>query len=160
MLSSEDVLTRPREMLGGSAVVLDDVGHYEGIAAAEYLINNGLQVSYVTRHPGFAPLMDYCFRSEPAYARMHRTGRFRVFTRATLLRVDADTATVFDPLQDKTSEVLPATTVVLVGFNQPNIELRDELGEFAGSIHVVGDALSPRFIEAAIAEGYRAGLAI
>ena len=81
-------------------------------------------------------------------------------TRATLSRIEADTAHIFDPAQDKAPVVVPATTVVLVGFNQPNNELREELDTFAGSVHVIGDCLSPRFIEAAISEGYHAGLAI
>lgn len=160
VMSAEDVLSVPRDKLGDSAVVLDDVGHYEGIAAAEYLVDHGLDVTYVTRHAAFAPLMDHCFRAEPAYARMHRTGRFRVHTRATLSRIDADSATIFDPAQDQAPVVVPASTVVLVGFNEPNVELRDELGEFAGAVHLIGDALSPRFIEAAIAGGYTAGLAV
>lgn len=161
VISSEDALSLPREKLGVSAVVLDDVGHYEGIAAAEHLINQGLQVRYVTRHAAFAPLMDACFRAEPAYARMRRTQRFHVHTRATLSHIDAESVHIFDPTQDKLPTVVPATTVVLVGYNQPNDELIRELGDFrSDDLHVIGDALSPRFIEAAISEGYRAGLAI
>lgn len=160
VLSSEDVLSRSRDALGDSAVVLDDVGHYEGIAVTEYLINAGLQVAYVTRHAGFAPLMDAAFRSEPAYARLHRSGRFHVHPRSTLTRIDAGTVTLFDAAQDREPLVLPATTVVLVGFNEPNLELRDALDGFAGPIHVIGDACSPRFIEHAIGTGYAAGMAI
>ena len=160
VLSAEDVLSLPREKLGDSAVVLDDVGHYEGIAAAEYLVNLGLQVNYVTRHSAFAPLMDHCFRAEPAYARMHRSGRFVVHTRATLAAVDSASATIFDPAADKDPLRVPASTLVLVGFNQPNDALRDELADYAGALHVIGDALSPRFIESAISGGYHAGLAI
>ncbi|WP_029888474.1 FAD-dependent oxidoreductase [Polycyclovorans algicola] len=160
VLSSEDVLSLPREQLGDSAVVLDDVGHYEGIAVAEYLIQRGLHVSYVTRHAAFAPLMDACFRAGPAYARLHRTGRFTAYTRATLARVEARSATLFDPAQDAAPQTVPADTLVLVGFNQPNSELRDALGDDVAAVHSIGDALSPRFIEAAIAEGYHTGLAL
>lgn len=160
VMSSEDLLALPRDKLGRSAVVLDDVGHYEGIAVAEYLIDRGLSVHYVTRHAAFAPLMDASFRAEPAYARMHRSGRFEVHTRGLLAEIGDGRATIFDPLLDAAPEVVPADHVVLVGFNAPNVELRDELGDCTASLQLIGDALSPRFIEAAIAGGYAAGLAL
>ncbi len=157
--SSDEALTLARDQLGSSAVVLDDVGHYEGIAVAESMIEQGLSVSYVTRLPAFAPLMDNCFRAEPAYARLHKTGRFKVFTRSTLASVDAHTADVFDPAQDHAPVTVAADTLILVGYNDPNVGIRDALAADGIALHLVGDALSPRFIEAAIASGFHAGMA-
>src|ERR1044071_8522661 len=42
VMSSHDLLVAPKDRdFGPSAVVYDDVGHYEGVAAAEFLIARG-----------------------------------------------------------------------------------------------------------------------
>src|SRR3546814_15658119 len=46
--SSVDMLTQSPQKLKKSAVIFDDVGHFEAIAVAEYLIEKGLSVTFVT----------------------------------------------------------------------------------------------------------------
>jgi hypothetical protein len=41
VMSGADLLTSPQRELGKAALVFDDVGHYEAIAAAEYLLSKG-----------------------------------------------------------------------------------------------------------------------
>src|SRR3546814_1179609 len=45
VLSAVELLASPQRDLGKTAVVFDDVGHYEAIAATEYLISKGLDRS-------------------------------------------------------------------------------------------------------------------
>src|SRR3546814_14038068 len=52
----------PQRDLGKTAVVFDDVGHYEAIAATEYLISKGLDVTFVTRFEVVAPQLDFVTR--------------------------------------------------------------------------------------------------
>ena len=60
-------------------------------------------------------------------------------------------------LYSSSSLMIPAETVVMVSHNSPNQSLRDELKDFAGQIHVVGDSSSPLFLMNAIHGGYNAG---
>ena len=39
-------------------------------------------------------------------------------------------------------------------------ELEDELADFAGEVHVIGDALTPRTAEEAVLEGLKVGVAL
>lgn len=160
VLSSIDVLATPASRLGSRAVVVDDVGHYEAVAAAEYLITQGLHVTFVTRHYSFAPLMVYTLRASAAYQRLHKTGKLDVRVRATLDQIDDKTVTLFDEVQDATPEVLPADTVVLVGYNQSLNEMKPILEAKGIEVKCIGDALSPRYIEGAIRDGYMISLGI
>jgi len=160
VISSVELLSRPPERLGETAVVLDDVGHYEAVAAAEYLVDAGVAVTFVTRFSAFAPMMDNMFRSTPPYERMTLTGRFHVRTRAKLDRIDRDSVTLFDPTVDAAPETVPADTVVLVGYALSDTSLSAALVGSAKQVITIGDALSPRYIEHAIGEGYAAGASI
>ena len=157
VMSSIDLLSMPQFKLGKSAVVHDDEGHYEGIAACEYLIEAGVNVVYVTRHNSFAPLMDASNRSFEAYGRLHKSGRLKIITRAMLDRIEKDNVVVFDPSFDAAPESIPADIVVLVGSNASRNDLIAKMRETGRSVIGIGDALSPRFVEHAIGEGHRAG---
>jgi len=50
-------------------VVFDDVGHYEAIGCCEHLLERGLDVTYVTRHPIFAPEIEKTGRAQAALRR-------------------------------------------------------------------------------------------
>ena len=58
--------------ISGRAVVVDDHGHYEGIAAAEQLVEDGAEVTFVTRHSTFAPRVDAMLETAPALGRLCR----------------------------------------------------------------------------------------
>jgi 2,4-dienoyl-CoA reductase-like NADH-dependent reductase (Old Yellow Enzyme family)/thioredoxin reductase len=158
VMSSRDLLTMAREKIGATAVVHDDVGHYEAIAAAEYLIEAGATVTYVTRFTSFAPLMEPTARSNEAYERLTRTGRFKIRTRAMLDQIDQTSVILFDPTIDHEPQTIPADIVVLVGYNASETELATALTQRGKRPISIGDALSPRYIEHAIREGYSAAL--
>lgn len=155
VISSIDLLSVPDRPLGRTALVLDDVGHYEGIAVAEYLVEKGVEVTFATPHKEFASLMDPALRAQPALERLSR-GRFRLITRALLCEVFERDAELHHVHGGPTCKV-PAELVVFISHNRPEDSLREALREFPGEVFVVGDANSPRFLQAAIQEGFLAG---
>jgi len=159
VLSSHDVLADKSVGVDARAVVSDDIGHYEGIAVAEALLNRGAEVVFVTRFHALAPQMDFALSAQPAKIRLHRTRRFRVVPNAAVGRIARDTA-VLRTVHGHLEEEVPADLVVLVSANHRNCELYDELRGRHPDIRVIGDALSPRFIEAAISGGNLAGRAV
>jgi pyruvate/2-oxoglutarate dehydrogenase complex dihydrolipoamide dehydrogenase (E3) component len=141
-----------------SAVVFDDVGHYEAIAVAEQLLNAGMHVTFVTRLPRIAPLL------EPA--RMEGTVKRRLMPRdfdfvvdAGLLAIEPDKVVV-GSLYGGRPRSVPADLVVMVGANLPARELADQLGGRVPQVELVGDALGPRFLQLAMADGFKAGAAV
>ncbi|QGZ93762.1 oxidoreductase [Terricaulis silvestris] len=160
VLSSHDVFQRPRDTLGKSAVVLDDVGHYEAIAVAEHLITQGLKVTFVTRHSSFAPHIEAMVRSDPALGRL-RQGDFTLHVRARLVSIGADACEV-GYIDGEQVWREPADTVVLVTYNEPQTDLYRALGgglrqKPAYALHLIGDAQAPRDLLIAIREGHLAG---
>jgi 2,4-dienoyl-CoA reductase-like NADH-dependent reductase (Old Yellow Enzyme family)/thioredoxin reductase len=162
VLSSGDLLLGPPRQPGRTAVVIDDVGHYEGLAAAEYLQAQGVAVAYVTRHISLAPRVETALMVEPALQRM-KDGHFSVHLRSRALSIGPEGVVVcpiYLPSTTNTTQTLPADTIVLVTHNRPNRELFDALGGRGIDVSVVGDANSPRLLQTAIREGHLAGARI
>ena len=155
VLSSIDLLSSPGMVFGKKAVVFDDVGHYEAIGVAEYLMEKGLAVTFITSRREFAPLMEPALRSNPALERLSK-GDFNLITRAQLCKVNEKNVEV-KYLYGGDSLFIPADIVIPVFHNKPEASLKNRLLDFSGDIYVVGDAKSPRFLKAAIHDGYRAG---
>src|SRR3546814_16482546 len=80
VLSAVELLASPQRDLGKTAVVFDDVGHYEAIAATEYLISKGLDVTFLTRFAVVAPQLDFVTRVDPAFRRFAASGRLPFLT--------------------------------------------------------------------------------
>jgi pyruvate/2-oxoglutarate dehydrogenase complex dihydrolipoamide dehydrogenase (E3) component len=161
--SSHELFGLGRDALGSTALVLDDLGHYEAIGAAEYLINLGMAVTYVTPLNSFAPQMEFPQRSGAALARLRR-GAFSLYTRARLTRVAREFCEIAY-LDGGATSSIPADTVVLVSANQSNTELHSDLlalppEQQVPKIQVVGDALAPRDLLVAIREGHMAARSI
>ncbi|MCW1383613.1 FAD-dependent oxidoreductase [Novosphingobium sp. KCTC 2891] len=161
VISAFDLFMQPPANLGKTAVVIDDVGHYEGLAATEYLLEQGLAVTYVTRLRMFAQLAQAPLMVEPFLSRMrgkpfdylirHRAVEFtenEVLVSPTHFTDDADVRR------------LPADTVVFVSANAPNRDLHVALQGRNTDLRIVGDAHSPRFLQTAIREGHMAGASI
>lgn len=159
VISSVELFLYPPTDLGKTAVVIDDVGHYEGLAAAEHLISKGLSVTYVTRLRGFAERIQGALMNEPFLQRMAgKPFHYRIRTRAIAIEPGA---VIVGPTHltedDVDTERLDADTVVLITANRPNRDIYTALSERNSDIRVVGDANSPRFLETAIREGHLAG---
>jgi len=151
--SANDILATSAPK-GTHALVIDDVGHYEGLAAAEHLADSGLDVTLVTRLPTLAPQMRSALMVDPALERLARYPfRYHVATR--VLAVDRQQARM-QPINGGDIETLPADLVVFVSLNRPRDELAADLIERGLPHQLVGDANTPRFLVRAIAEGHAA----
>lgn len=158
LVSSWEVIGRDAP-LGDTAVVVDDHGHYEAIAATEHLVELGARVTFVTRHGSFAPRVDATLETGPALGRLQPTGRFSLATRHVLSRVRGNRAQIRS-LDGGADRDLPADIVVFVSANRPVDELADVARETEADVFVVGDALAPRDLRSATDSGNQAALVI
>jgi 2,4-dienoyl-CoA reductase-like NADH-dependent reductase (Old Yellow Enzyme family) len=158
--TSHEIFDVPLSTLGKTAVVYDDVGHYEAIGVAEYLVKQGLHVTFITRHPQLAPKMVATSRVEPALVRLQDGGNFDFVPRARIVEIGKNNVQHV-PLQGVQLRTVAADTVVFVTNNQSLIDVHDSLRDSAKSrpftLKLIGDALSPRDIQAAITDGHMAG---
>jgi len=162
VISSNDLLIGAQPDLGRSAVVIDDGGHYEGLAAAEYLVERDIEVNFVTRHISVAPRVEWALMVEPALTRLSR-GKFTPYTRSRILSIGLHTATmapIYLRGSNISTQTLPADTVVLVTPNRSNRELYDSLIGKVPDVRIVGDASSARYLPNAVRDGYMAGAAV
>ena len=160
VLSSVDLLTPGlNHTIGKSALVIDDVGHYEAIGVAEYLMEAGASVTFVSTKAGFGTKVETALQTEPALERLMKNGKFTLFTRHRLAEVQAQEC-IIAPTHDGAGRRVSAETVVFVTANRPNRDLQDALAGQTPVLHVIGDANSPRFLDAAIREGNFAGRSI
>jgi 2,4-dienoyl-CoA reductase-like NADH-dependent reductase (Old Yellow Enzyme family) len=159
VLTPLDLAMAPQQDVGRTALVFDDVGHYDAIGCCEALIKQGADVTYVTRHLMFAPAVEVTGRTQAALRRMHEMGRLRIVTQSALVSIGKSSAEI-RPLFGRTIETVPADTVVLVGYRQSQNEIWEALRGRVDQLHLVGDALSSRDIQPAIREGHLAGRAI
>jgi 2,4-dienoyl-CoA reductase-like NADH-dependent reductase (Old Yellow Enzyme family) len=150
-----------RELLAGevapaaTALVLDDLGHYEAVGAAEHLLAAGSRVVFASRFERLMPLLDTTLQTEPTLARLQSTGRFRFRGRQELVAVGGGRARLRS-LDGGGDEEVPAEVVVLVAGSLPERSLADALGGAAFPVLVVGDARGPRYLQAAIHEAHHA----
>jgi len=163
VMSSRDLFSASRDQqFGQTAVVIDDVGHYEGIASAEYLLSKGLAVTYVTRHPSFAPLLESAQVVVPALRRMSQHA-FSMRCRTRALRIESEhvvVAATYHPAETNLTERLRADTVVFISADMPSADLVQPLRHAGFEVHVAGDARSPRFLPAAIRDGRVVGASL
>jgi 2,4-dienoyl-CoA reductase-like NADH-dependent reductase (Old Yellow Enzyme family) len=160
VLSSHDLLHMPADRLGASAVVFDDVGHYEGIAAAEHLIAAGAKVTFVARHSSFAPQIEVIVRTSPALRRL-RQGDFTLVVGGRLVEIGESSCTL-GYLDGEQVWDVPAETVVFISFNEAQSDIYRALGGGTRTpkpyqLHLIGDANAPRDLLMAIREGHMAG---
>ena len=162
MISATELFMMTPANLGRNAVIIDDAGHYEGLGAAEFLINQGLAVTFVTPKREIAPLIWPTLMLDPFLQRMQgKPFRYMDRTRGIAIeegRVIVGPAYLQGTLQDAT--VLDADTVVLVSGNRQIRDVFDGLRGRINNLHIVGDASSPRYLQAAIREGHLAGAAV
>jgi hypothetical protein len=134
------------------------VGHYEGLATAEYLVGAGAQVTMVTRLPTLAPDVRSALMVDPALERLGRKDfAYHVGTR--VLKTDGQSA-VLQAVTGGEPWSINADLVVFISLNRPRTELVPPLAALGTPYTLIGDANSPRFLVRAISEGNAAGRSI
>jgi 2,4-dienoyl-CoA reductase-like NADH-dependent reductase (Old Yellow Enzyme family) len=162
VLSSHDLFARPDRDFGEDALVIDDTGHFEAVAAAEQLAARGLAVTYVSRLAAFAPGVESALMTEPALERLSR-GRFTHLARHRAIAIEAREVIIgptYLPRGSNQTHRVKADTVVFVSANRPNRDLLAPLNAAGVSARLVGDASTPRHLVAAMREGHLAGAAV
>ncbi len=157
---SSEALLRDGPPAGArTALVLDATGHFEAVAVAERLVADGLALTYVTTLPSFAPYVQTTLRDKSALEFLH-AGEFTLLVDHHLVEVRDDDCVV-RPLRGRREHEVPADVVVLITPNHPNREIHDELAaDGTLDLRLIGDAASPRDMQAAIAEGHRVARAL
>ncbi|AWP78294.1 FAD-dependent oxidoreductase [Bordetella bronchiseptica] len=159
VLTSFELGMESRGDFGKTALVFDDVGHYEAIGCCEALIEAGAEVTYVTRHQMFAPAVEGTGRTQAALQRFYKAGNFRIVTQSALVSIERGSAQIRSLYGERT-ETVAAETVVLAGYRQSQNEVWAALRARVPQLHIVGDALSARDIQPAIREGHLAARSI
>ncbi len=144
--------------LGKTALVLDAVGDFEGLAATEYLLAQGLAVTYVTAGAALAERNE---RSLTAWERFLQLGGFTLLIRHHLVEIRPGEAVVRPYLGAMQQlQTVAADTVVLITPNKPNREIHEALAPHRDHVTIIGDARQPRDLLRAIWEGHAAARAI
>ena len=156
--SSNELFHNPAAVHATHALVIDDVGHYEGLAAAELLANAGAKVTMVTRLPTLAPEVRSALMVDPALERLGKQSfSYHVGTRA--LKVDGQSAQL-QAVTGGEAWSVNADLVVFISLNRPRNELIEAIEAQALPYTLVGDANAPRFLVRAVAEGNAAARAV
>jgi 2,4-dienoyl-CoA reductase-like NADH-dependent reductase (Old Yellow Enzyme family) len=158
LISSIDLFADRHADWGNSAIVVDEIGHYEAIACAEYLLDKGVAVTFVTRHKLFAPGIDITLRTQSALERLYDKGEFTLRVGSHLAAARPGAADV-RPQFGRTVETFPADTIVWVGIRSGQAELFEELQARGLNTVRIGDAVAARNLQTAIREGHLAARA-
>ena len=159
---NRDNVVLAEDVLSGKASVGDRVviigGEPVGCETAEYLAAKGKKVVAITTlEPAMATREGISMR-EPL---LERLGRFGIEMIAGVIKCDEiNEKGVKITTAEGKSRLLEADSVVLAAGYKPNPELADKLRGKVGELHLAGDCIEARRIMDAVAEGYRAGLAI
>jgi NADPH-dependent 2,4-dienoyl-CoA reductase/sulfur reductase-like enzyme len=144
---------------GRSAVVVDEPGHYEALACAEYLLEQGLAVTFVTRHKMFAPTVDATLRTQATLERLYARGDFTVRVGSRVVAVRAGQVDIA-PCYGKRIETVAADTVVWVPIRPGQPDLIADLSARGITAAAVGDVVAGRNLQTAIREGHLAARAL
>jgi pyruvate/2-oxoglutarate dehydrogenase complex dihydrolipoamide dehydrogenase (E3) component len=157
VISTDDVMQLPHGGKAAHIIVFDEDGHNWSAAAAEFLALKGCKVTVVT------PFFE-AFRELSSVSRGHVIAvldRFRVRTvpNTRLVRVQ-DGAVVLKNKFSGREENAAATAIHWIGSVRARDEFSKSLRLPRANIHVIGDAVAPRRLIDAVAEGRRAGILV
>ena len=153
LVSAEEIATGRAK--AGKQVVVIGAGKV-GLALAESLRKGGAEVTLVESARRIAGDV------MPSFKWRHNAWveelEIKTLTSSSVTRITADGVTV---LNGKGAEVVvPADTVIAASPRKSNQELFQEFEWMIDELHGCGDAIMPRGLDAAIAEGYRLGVRI
>jgi hypothetical protein len=133
----------------GPAVVFDDTGTFEAISAVDVLLKAGLPVTLVSRLSGIGETLPYPPVTAGAARERLMNGDFD-FIGDHYLRSISEEEVEIGVLFTERVRRLPAKTVIMVGYNEPNRGLAVELADSGVPVHLIGDVRGRNSIMTAI----------
>ena len=145
----------------GSALILDDEGHQLAPTAAEKLIAAGFDVEIATTHPAVADLID-ATQLPFVLQKLARDGVRLTPNVEGVASAAGGIVTLRHLYSEEEEQREDVVLIVIAGRRRGLTTIRDDLIAAAPhiSVTVVGDALSPRTLMDATAEGARAGATV
>jgi hypothetical protein len=140
-----------------TALVLDDEGGFLAPTAAERLAAEGFTVEIVTTHPAVGAEIDPT--QQPFVFRRLALAGVAMTPHLSGVSSDAGGVTLRNIYTERDERREGVGLAVMAGYRRAVLDLRDELTALAPQLRVVvaGDALAPRTLLDAVAEGARAG---
>jgi len=140
-----------------SAIVLDDEGGFLAPTAAERLVADGFTVEIATTHPVVGAEID--LTQQPFVFRRLALAEVAMTPHSSGVASDADGVTLRNIYTERDERREGVGLVVMAGYRRAVIDLRDEVAALRPELHLVvaGDALAPRTLLDAVAEGAHAG---
>lgn len=142
----------------GPILVLDDVGHIEGMSVCEALVNAGHPVVAVSRYTELASQLLPPFATWAGREHLARSD-FSLMGRSFVRRLSPAGA-VIGSLDGGPDKPLKAVAMVAISLQQPDTRWAPALAARGITSHVIGDARTPRFLTAAISEAHRVARAL
>jgi hypothetical protein len=143
-----------------SALVLDDEGGFLAPSAAERLVAEGLTVEIATSHPVVGAEIDPT--QQPFVIRRLALADVVMTPHTGGVSSDGDGVTLRHIYTEREERRTGVGLVVMAGYRHAVVDLRDELTAARPGLRVLvaGDAVAPRTLLDAVAEGARAGAVV
>ncbi|GAA4752811.1 FAD-dependent oxidoreductase [Nocardioides endophyticus] len=137
----------------GPVLLVDEIGHYEGIDVAETLVRAGHQVHHVTRFSNLAANIPvaYDYAAAPHAEELYK-GNYELYTRTLVHAVEPGRVTIAPLAAPNRLTVLDVNAFVFMSGAIPDHDFQAQLEDIP-RLYVIGDALGPRTLEPAITEG-------
>ena len=143
----------------GPALVYDDTGSFEAISVADVLLAAGVHVTMVSRMNDIGENLPFPPVTVGAAKERLMSGNFDFIGGHYLREIrngEVDVGVMFT----ERCRTLPARTIIIVGYNEPNRHLAEELEAAGISTHQIGDVQGRNNIRNAIHSGALLGRAI
>jgi 2,4-dienoyl-CoA reductase-like NADH-dependent reductase (Old Yellow Enzyme family)/thioredoxin reductase len=154
----------PVAVLGGEAdgtnhaVVLDDLGSYQAVAVAEYLLARGSGVTFASSFYAVGEGLAAGYVQRPTIERLRGYERFTFLPSQTIVGITPTSVQLREIGRDF-GQTIDADLVVFCTAGEPRVELHEALEEAGISARVTGDAAGVIDLGYAIGSGHRAGMA-
>jgi len=157
VFSVDEVMARSARP-GEHVIVLDDIGHWDGLGTALYLAEAGHRVTVVTWLPVIGAELVRTTADWPIRRRFKQLG-VRSCTETSIKEWHGNGATLVD-LRDGEETRIDANSLVLATIPVAEDWLARELDGSGLEIHSIGDSVHPRRVHMAIHEGRKVGLGL
>ena len=157
VFSIEDVMGRSARP-GKHVVVLDDIGHWDGLGTALHLAEAGHRVTVVTWLSVIGAELART-NSDAEIRRKFKQLGVQTYTETAIKEWRGTGATLID-LRDGEETTLAADSLVLAGIPVAEDRLARDLADSGLEVHNIGDSVHPRRVHMAIHEGRKVGLGL